>query len=182
MLVGYARISTEKQDLNAQLDLLKLAGCTKIFTDVYTGSKCNRPNFDKMLSFVRKGDCICVYKLDRFSRSLKDLIIITNELKEKGIDFKSLNEKIDTSSPEGKLFFHIIGAFAEYEINIIRERTKAGLASARSRGRIGGRPKKMTDEKVKMAKSLHANKDLKVKDICKELDVGRCTFYKMINM
>ena len=182
MKFGYARVSTEDQDLQGQIDLLKKEGCEKIYTDVYTGSKSSRPQFNEMREYLRKDDTVCVFRLDRLSRSLKDLINICNDFKAKGVEFKSLSEKIDTSTPAGNLYFQLIGAFSEYEINIIRERTKIGLAAARARGRFGGRPIKMKPDTIRMAKALHENKNLKVKDICKTLNVGRATFYKMVNM
>lgn len=180
MLIGYSRISTNDQSLNSQLDKLKSYGCEKIYTDTISGSKSNRPGLDDMLAYARKGDIIVVYRLDRLGRSLKDLINLINQFKEKDIGFKSITENIDTTTPTGNLMFHISGAFAEFERNLIRERTKAGLESARARGRVGGRPTKITEEKIKMAKALHRNKDLDINTIVKQLGVSRVTFYKMV--
>ncbi len=181
MKLGYARISTDKQDLKGQTDLLKKEGCTKVYTDIYTGKKRDRPKLKELMNFARKGDTIVVYRFDRLSRNVRDLLNIIDELKKKGIHFKSVSEKIDTNSAAGKLQLHMFAMFSEFEVNSISERTKLGLAAARARGRKGGRPTKMTKEKIEMAKSLHSNKKLKVKDILKQLGVGRATYYKMIN-
>lgn len=158
MLIGYARVSTDDQNLNLQHDALKNAGCEKIFDEQITGGKIQRPGLDAILEFARKGDVIVVWRLDRLSRSLKDLIDAVALLDTKGIGLKSLHESIDTSSSSGKLFFHIFGALAEFERNLIRERTHAGLKAARAIGKIGGRPKKLNAEKAKLAQDLYNEK------------------------
>ena len=132
--------------------------------------------------YARRGDLIVVYRLDRLGRSLKDLISLINQFQEKGIGFKSITENIDTTTSTGNLMFQVSGAFAEFERNIIKERTKAGLESARARGRIGGRPKKITEEKIKMAKLLHKDKSLDVATIIKQLGVGKTSFHKMVKL
>ena len=147
MLIGYARVSTQEQTLNLQKDALAKAGCTKIFTDTASGAKTERIGLEEALNYVRKGDTLVVWRLDRLGRSLPHLITTMTDLEERGIGFKSLTENIDTTTSGGKLIFHIFGALAEFERNLIRERTTAGLLAARARGRKGGRPKVMTVQK-----------------------------------
>jgi DNA invertase Pin-like site-specific DNA recombinase len=180
MLIGYSRISTNDQSLNSQIDKLKQYGCKEIYTDVISGSKANRPQLDKMLEFIREGDTVVVYRLDRLGRGLKDLINLINTFQEKKVNFKSLTENIDTTTPGGMLIFHIFGAVAEFERNLIRERTNAGLESARARGKKGGRKTKITEEKIKMAKLLHNDKSMDIDAIAKQLGVCRTTFYEML--
>ena len=182
MLVGYCRISTQDQSLASQIDKLKEYGCEKIYTDVISGSKVDRKELNEMLKYVREGDTVIVYRLDRLGRSLKDLINLINIFQNKKVNFKSISESIDTETPTGQLMFHITGAFAEFERNIIRERTKAGLETARSRGRKGGRPTKITEEKIKMAKLLHSDKTISITDILKQMGIKRGIFYKMLKM
>mgnify|MGYP000995688096 FL=1 len=158
MLVGYARVSTQDQNLDLQKDELIKAGCEKIFYDVASGSKSERTGLNDAIGYVREGDILVVWKLDRLGRSLKHLIEIVGELEKGKIGFKSLRENIDTTSPGGRLIFHVFGALAEFEREIIRERTNAGLSAARARGKKGGRPKAMDDKKVLMARSLFNDK------------------------
>jgi DNA invertase Pin-like site-specific DNA recombinase len=141
-LIGYARVSTEEQNLDLQIDALTAAGCKKIFVEKASGGKKNRPELTKALAFIRQGETFCVYKLDRAGRSLMHLLQMVENLRSRSIGFKSLNESIDTTTAAGNMLFQIMGAFAEFEKSVIRERTLAGLAAARARGRIGGRPKK----------------------------------------
>jgi DNA invertase Pin-like site-specific DNA recombinase len=141
MLIGYARVSTHEQTLNLQKDALEKAECSKIFTDVISGVKAERKGLDEALAYVRKGDTLVVWRLDRLGRSLPHLITTMTGLEERGIGFKSLTENIDTTTSGGKLIFHIFGALAEFERNLIRERTQAGLSAARARGKRAGRPK-----------------------------------------
>lgn len=180
MKIGYARISTNEQSLDSQSDKLKNVGCEKIYTDILSGAKIERTQLNEMLEYIRKDDLVIVYRLDRLGRSLKDLIDIINKIHLKGASFLSLTENIDTTTSTGQLMFHITGAFAEFERNIIRERTKVGLESARARGRKGGRPTIMTEEKIKMAKVLHKDKNISVKEILNQLGVKRTQFYKML--
>ncbi len=180
MLIGYSRVSTNDQSLNSQTDKLKQYGCEKIYSDIISGSKAERKQLNEMLEYIREGDTVVVYRLDRLGRSLKDLINIINIFQDKKVNFKSITENLDTSTPTGKLMFHISGAFAEFERNIIRERTKAGLESARARGKNGGRPSKITSDKIQMAKSLYENKNIDIDTIVRQLGVCRATFYKMI--
>ncbi|AUH70623.1 recombinase family protein [Legionella sainthelensi] len=180
MLIGYARVSTDDQNLNLQHDALKNAGCEKIFDDQITGGKIQRPGLNAILEFARAGDVIIVWRLDRLSRSLKDLIEMIALLDSKKIGLKSLNESIDTSSSSGKLIFHIFGALAEFERNLIRERTHAGLTAARARGRKGGRPKKLSNDKSKLAIQLYQEKKHSIQQICQLLGVSKPTLYKYL--
>jgi DNA invertase Pin-like site-specific DNA recombinase len=178
MLIGYARISTQDQTLALQQDALEKAGCEKIFTDTVSGTKAERKGLTEALSHLRAGDTLVVWRLDRLGRSLRHLIDTITALDERGVGFKSLQENIDTTTSGGKLVFHIFGALAEFEREIIRERTQAGLASARSRGRAGGRPKALTAKEVQMLRNMVADKSLTVSDICKILGIGKTTFYR----
>ena len=180
MLIGYARISTTDQKLDLQEDALKKAGCEKMFSDVISGAKKEREGLNKALEHLRKDDILVIWKLDRLGRSLKHLIKIVEELNEKGIGFKSLQENIDTTTGTGKLIFHIFGALAEFEKDIIRERTIAGLKAARARGRKGGRPKKMDQKKIEMAQAMYDKKTIPVMDICRKLEISKVTFYRYI--
>lgn len=180
MLIGYARVSTDKQDLQGQIDLLTTHGCTKIYTDIYTGKKRDRPELTELLNFARAGDTIVVYRFDRLSRNMRDLLNILDDLKKKKIHFKSISEDIDTNSAAGKLQMHMFAMFSEFEVNSISERTKLGLAAARARGRVGGRPKKMTSDKIIMAKALHESNEFSTQEILDKLGVSRATYYKML--
>lgn len=180
MLIGYARVSTDDQNLDLQHDALKKAGCDKFYDDHMTGSKIIRPGLEAAIDFARQGDIIVVWRLDRLSRSLKDLIEMVALLDEKGIGLKSLHESIDTSSSSGKLIFHIFGALAEFERNLIRERTHAGLVAARSRGRKGGRPKKLSIDKANLAVKLYQGKEHSIKQICELVGVSKPTLYKYL--
>src|SRR3982750_799325 len=168
-LIGYARVSTQDQTLDLQLDALKKAGCLKIFTDTASGAKAERKGLHEALNYVRENDILVVWRLDRLGRSLRDLIDIISQLDARHIGFKSLAENIDTTTSGGKLIFHIFGALAEFERNLIRERTSAGLKAARERGRKGGRPKSLATNKIEMARKLYADKTNAVEDICKTL-------------
>ena len=182
MLIGYSRVSTTDQCLDSQIDKLKEYGCDKIFTDVVSGSKSIRKGLTEMLDYMRKDDVVIVFRLDRLGRSLKDLIDIINIFKDKGVHFKSISENIDTATSTGNLIFHITGAFAEFERNIIKERVNTGLETARARGRKGGRPTLITSEKIQMAKLLYNDKTLNIQDILKQLNVKKSLFYKMLKM
>lgn len=160
MLIGYARISTDDQNLDLQRDALGNAGCQKIFTDQISGAKADRPGLRQALEYARAEDTLVIWRLDRLSRSLKDLISMAALLESRNIGLKSLQEAIDTSSSSGKLIFHIFGALAEFERNLIRERTQAGLQAARARGRLGGRPKALSKEKQTLAIKLYDEKNI----------------------
>src|SRR5438876_9226771 len=157
MLIGYARVSNQEQTLDLQRDALEKIGCTKIFADVISGAKAERKGLQEALEYVREGDTLVVWRLDRLGRSLKHLIETITNLNNRSIGFKSITENIDTTTSGGKLIFHIFGALAEFERDIIRERTNAGLQAARARGRKGGRPKSLTGKKVVMAQQLYAD-------------------------
>src|SRR5215208_2191730 len=180
MLVGYARVSTSEQTLNLQQDALTSAGCTKIYTDTASGAQTDRPGLLEAISYIRAGDTLVVWKLDRLGRSLKDLITRIKELNDRKIGFKSLTEQIDTTTSGGKLIFHIFGALAEFERDIIRERTNAGLEAARVRGKLGGRPPALSQEKIKLAKKLYADKSTSVAEICKMLGISRHTLQRYV--
>lgn len=183
MLVGYARVSTSDQTLNLQKDALEHIGCSKIFTDTISGSITERHGLDAALSYVREGDTLVVWRLDRLGRSFKHLIETITDLNNRKIGFKSITENIDTTTSGGKLVFHIFGALAEFERDIIRERTNAGLQAARVRGRLGGRPKAKTlntPKKISMAQSLYDDKNNTIDEICKTLNISRATLYRYI--
>jgi len=165
MLIGYARVSTQDQKPQLQLDALKGAGCERIFEEKASGAQRERPALKEALTFLREGDTLVVWKLDRLARSLRQLIDTIEALEERGIGLRSLTESIDTTTSGGRLVFHIFGALAEFERSIIRERTVAGLASARARGRLGGRPRAMSPEDIAVAKTLLANSEISVKEI-----------------
>jgi DNA invertase Pin-like site-specific DNA recombinase len=180
-LIGYARVSTQDQTLDLQLDAFKKAGCIKIFTDTASGAKSERKGLHEALNYVRENDILVVWRLDRLGRSLRDLIDIISQLDARKIGFKSLTENIDTTTSGGKLIFHIFGALAEFERNLIRERTNAGLTAARTRGIKGGRPKSLNEKKVEMARQLYADKRNSVEEICKTLGISRMTLWRYVN-
>lgn len=183
MRIGYARVSTQDQDLSLQLDALEETGCRKIYQEKITGSARDRPELKKMLEQLREGDIVVIWKLDRLARSLKDLVGLVNEIQEKGGALHSLNDQIDTTTLHGKFTFHIFAALAEFERDIIRERTKAGLAAARARGRKGGRPKglsKKAQHKAIIAEQLYREGELTVKEICEQISVSKGTFYNYL--
>jgi DNA invertase Pin-like site-specific DNA recombinase len=180
-LIGYARISTVDQSVDLQRDALEKAGCLRIFEDHgVSGALASRPQLDRALDHLRPGDLFVVWRLDRLGRSLRHLIETVRLLEERGVAFKSLTEAIDTSSPAGRLVFHVFGALAEFERELIRERTNAGLAAARARGRKGGRPKKMTPEKIAVAKEMYASRAHTLDAIAKTVGVSRATLYRSL--
>ncbi len=180
MLVGYARVSTDDQNLNLQRDALRVAGCEKIYEDQISGAKAERPGLHAVLQFTRPGDTLVVWRLDRLSRSLKDLIDMVKLLESNSIGLKSLQESIDTTSSSGMLIFHLFGALAEFERNLTRERTQAGLQAARARGRKGGRPKTLNKDKQALAVQLYDERKHTVTQICELMGVSRPTLYKYI--
>lgn len=181
MKVGYIRVSKHEQNEDLQKDALDEAKCEKFFMDKgVSGAKFERKGLDEMLAFVRPGDTVVVWKLDRMGRSLQHLIETLNALKDRGVDFISLTEHIDTTTPGGKLIFHLMGALAEFERDLIRERTAAGLAAARARGRLGGRPRKIKNGKAMLARQLFNDKSNSIDDICDTLGVSRSTLYRYI--
>ena len=181
MLIGYARVSTIEQNASLQIDELKNAGCEKIFQDKVSGVKSERPGLQEAMEFLRKGDSLVVWRLDRLGRSLKHLIETVGELENRGIGFRSLQEAIDTTTSGGRLIFHIFGALAEFERNLIRERTMAGLKAARARGRIGGRPRALDANKTRLAYQLYDEKKHTVKEICQLLSISKPTLYSYLD-
>ena len=184
MMYGYARVSTEGQNLDLQLDALKKAGCTKIFKEKISAAK-ERPELEKMMGLLAKGDTVVVWKLDRLGRSLRHLIDQVKGLEEKKVKFISLQDNINTQTAQGRFIFNVFASLAEFERDIIRERTQAGLSAARARGRKGGRPKGLSLEaqlKAQYAKKLYADKSLGIDFICKKVGVSRRTLYNYIHM
>lgn len=184
MKIGYARVSTKDQNLDLQLDALSKAGCadTYIYREEVSGALRERPQLKKLLEQVREGDVVVIWKLDRLGRSLADLVQLVNEIQGKGAGLLSLQDSIDTTTPQGKLTFHLFAAIAEFERDLIRERTKAGLESARARGRRGGRPPGLSKEaqvKAAAASSLYQQKK-SVAEICRTLSISKKTLYKYL--
>ncbi|MBO8496571.1 recombinase family protein [Staphylococcus aureus] len=182
MKIGYARVSTGLQNLNLQEDRLNAYGCEKIFSDHISGSKSKRPGLDKAIEFARSGDTIVVWRLDRLGRNMEDLITLVNELNERGVSFHSLEENItmDKSSSTGQLLFHLFAAFAEFERNLILERSSAGRIAARARGRYGGRPEKLNQKDLNLLKTLYDN-GTPIKTIAEQWQVSRTTIYRYLN-
>ena len=188
MLIGYARVSTDDQTLDLQLDALKKAGCSedKTYKEKISSAKEHRPELEKALDQLREGDTLVVWRLDRLGRSLQELISLVQGIRAKGADFKSLTENMDTTTPGGKIIFYVFGALNEYERDVIRARTNAGLQAARARGRRGGRPKLETNpakrKKIEMAKALHDDPSHTIEDICDTLHISRATFYRYVGI
>src|SRR5829696_137569 len=181
MDIGYARVSTGEQTLDLQRDALAKAGCDKVFEETASGAKADRLLLNEALAYARAGDTLVVWRLDRLGRSLPHLIETVADLAARGIGFKSLTEQIDTTTPGGKLVFHVFGALAEFERDLTRERTHAGLAAARARGRTGGRPKKLSDPKqLALARRLYQDGQTDVATICRTLGISRATLYRYL--
>lgn len=180
MLIGYARVSTQDQDTELQRVALADAGCEEIFTEKASGAQRDRPELAAALKYARKGDTIVVWKLDRLARSLRQLIETVEGLEERGVGFRSLTENIDTTTNGGKLVFHLFAALAEFERGLIRERTMAGLSAAKARGRIGGRPRRMDEDKLAVARALLAQPNFTVAAVAKQVGVSSATLYRHI--
>lgn len=183
MKIGYARVSTKEQSLNLQQDALQNEGCEKIYSERVSGKNANRPELQSMLGQIRRGDMIVVWKLDRLGRSLRDLVNLISKFQELEVGFKSLQDNIDTTTPTGKLTFHLFAALAEFERDIISSRTKAGLEAARARGRKGGRPKglsKKAQDKARLAESLYSEKERSISEICDHLHISKPTLYRYL--
>jgi DNA invertase Pin-like site-specific DNA recombinase len=178
--IGYARISTADQQLHMQQDALKEAGCEKIFHDVASGVKTSRPGLEETMKHLRKGDILVVWKLDRLGRSIQHLIQTVKGLSQRNIGFKSIQENIDTTTSGGKLIFHIFSALAEFERDIIQERTKAGLKAARARGRLGGRPPSLNSKQIEKMLARYHEQKLTVAEICKIFGISRPSFYNYL--
>jgi DNA invertase Pin-like site-specific DNA recombinase len=181
VLIGYARVSTGLQNLDLQEDALKHYGCSKIFLDKMSGTKKQRPGLEEALQYAREGDTIVVWRLDRLGRNMQDLIQLVNNLNEKGIAFHSLQENLtmDKRNATGQLMFHLFAAFAEFERNLIEERSAAGRAAARARGRLGGRPEKFKPKDIDMMKAL-INNGTPIKDVAEKWNVSRTTVYRYL--
>ncbi|MCC2524988.1 recombinase family protein [Vibrio coralliilyticus] len=185
MIFGYQRVSTKDQAFDMQTDALKQYGCEKIFSDIASGAKSSRPSLEKLLSQIRAGDVIVVYKLDRLGRSLKHLIELIDSLTQMKVGLVSLNDPVDTTSPQGRLITNIFASIAEFERELIAERTKAGLAAARARGRKGGRPEGLSKEaenKAAAAEALYKDGKLSISEICNQLSIARSTLYKYLRI
>ncbi len=183
MKIGYARVSTKDQSLDLQEDALKKVGCKTIYSECVSGAKMDRLKLHEMINQLRKGDVVIVWKLDRLGRSLRDLVSLMSTLQDLGVGFKSLQDNIDTTTPIGKLNFHLFAALAEFERDIISERTKAGLAAARARGRKGGRPKglsKKAKDKARLAESLYKERERSISEICEYLSISKPTLYRYL--
>ena len=178
--VGYARVSTLEQNEDLQTDALKKAGCERIFTDHASGAKASRPQLDRMLDMLRRGDTVVVWKLDRLGRSVQNLVDLMDRFQKMGVEFRSLTENMDTSTSGGVLIFNIFSALAQFERDLIRERTKAGLKAARARGRNGGRPRKLSDKDIAMVSQLYDSRTVTVQEIADRFNVSRSTIYKAL--
>jgi DNA invertase Pin-like site-specific DNA recombinase len=180
MKIGYARVSTQEQDLALQLDALNKEGCERIFQEKASGAQRDRPELKAALGYMRKGDTLVVWKIDRLARSLKQLIETIESFQDRGIGLKSMQDPIDTSSPSGKLVFHIFAALAEFERGVIRERTTAGLRAARERGRVGGRPPALSTKDLQAARAMLKDCDITVAAVARRLNVAASTLYRHI--
>lgn len=180
MLIGYARVSTLEQNEDLQTDALRKAGCERIYTDHASGAKASRPELDRMLDMLREGDVVAVWKLDRLGRSVQNLTDLMALLQGRGIGFRSLTEQMDTTTPGGVMVFNIFAALAQFERDLIRERTRAGLKAARARGRNGGRPRKLSSRDVAMVRQLYDSRTVTAKEIADRFHVSRSTIYKAL--
>jgi DNA invertase Pin-like site-specific DNA recombinase len=180
MMIGYARVSTDEQNPALQFDALNHAGCKRIFTDFSSGARINRPSLEEALGVLKNGDTLVVWRLDRLGRSLSHLIALISELEARGVAFRSLSEAIDTGTAGGRLLFHVMGALAEFERALISERTRAGMASARSRGARLGRPRKLSSDQVVSARRLIARERQTVREIAVEYRVSRSTLRRAV--
>jgi DNA invertase Pin-like site-specific DNA recombinase len=182
MLIGYARVSTADQNLDLQRDALKEAGAERVFEEHASGARDDRPQLRAALDQLRQGDTLVVHKLDRLGRSLRSLIAFVEDLRQRGIGFKSLCDAIDTSTPAGRFFFHLLAALAEMERDLIRERTQAGLSAARARGRKGGRKPKLTPQQIENARHMLEDRSITVTEVAARLKVNRSTIYRALGI
>ena len=180
MLIGYARVSTADQSLDLQIDALKKAGCEKIYHDKISGAKAERVGLSKVLELSRAGDILVIWRLDRLGRSLKDSIQISETLKSRSIGLKSLKEGIDTSTSTGQLMFNLMSVLAEFERNLILERSKAGLNAARARGKIGGRPKALDQNQQQLVVKLYNDRQHSIAQICQMMSISKPTLYSYL--
>lgn len=181
-MIGYARVSTLEQNLDLQVDALTKVGCRPIYQEKLSGSLTNRPELERCMNYLRKGDVLVVWRLDRLGRGIKNLIEIVNQLKNRGIGFKSIQENIDTTTATGELIFHIFASLAQFERRLIQERTKAGIEAAYARGKVGGRPLKLSlPDRVKLEK-MYLEKSLSIRDLCKLFGISTRTLYKTLKL
>ena len=182
MKIGYARVSTDAQETHLQMDALTRAKCARIYQEKASGAKTERPELMKLLDTARKGDVVIVWKLNRLARSLRQLIDTTVLLNEHGVELHSLTENIDTTTPSGKLTFHIFAALAEFERDVLRQRVNAGLKAARRRGRVGGRPKALDEADLKKARALLRSGEYSKVQVADELEVSRHTLWRALSL
>lgn len=180
MLIGYARVSTDDQNLDLQRDALKANGCERIFEDKASGAKAERPALSALIDTLRAGDTVVIWRLDRLGRSIKDLIHLVERLAEAGVALRSLQENIDTSTIGGELVFHLFAALAQFERKLIQERTQAGLSAARARGRMGGRPKRLDPAKQALALRLYHERTHTIEEICRMMGISKSTLYNYL--
>jgi DNA invertase Pin-like site-specific DNA recombinase len=180
MFIGYARVSTVDQSLDLQRNALTEVGCDRLFIEQMSGAVADRPELMAAIGYARDGDTLVVWKLDRLARSMRQLIETVEELRVRGIGFRSLTEALDTTTAQGRLVFHMFGALAEFERGLIRERTRAGLSAAKKSGRTGGRPLKLSDEDIEAAKAMLANPDIGVASVARRMRVSLATLYRHI--
>ena len=180
MLIGYARVSTDDQNLDLQHDALHKAGCEKIYSDQQSGANADRPGLVSAFDTLRARDTLVIWRLDRLGRSLKDLIQMVEQLEKRGVGLKSIQENIDTTTSGGRLVFHLFGALAEFERNLIRERTQAGLSAARARGRLGGRPKLLDPNKRELVLRLYRERQHTIAEICAMMGIAKSTLYNYL--
>jgi DNA invertase Pin-like site-specific DNA recombinase len=178
-LIGYARVSTEEQNLDLQVDALKRAGCAQIYSDKVSGAASEKPGLEELMRYLRQGDTLVVWKLDRLGRTVKGLVDFVESLHDRQVHFKSLTDSIDTTTPSGRFFFHVMAAMAQMERELIRERTRAGLSAARARGRLGGRKPSMDSSKIQAARQL-LDTGMSASEVAGHLGVSRATIYRSI--
>ncbi len=180
MLIGYARVSTDDQNLELQRTALRDAGCERVYEDTVSGARAERPGLQQAMENLRRDDALVVWRLDRLARSLKDLIELSERLGTAGVGLRSVQESIDTTTSSGRLFFHLMGALGEFERSLIRERTRAGLEAARKRGKVGGRPRALSDGDLKAARAMLASDDMSVEEVARRVGVSPATLYRYL--
>jgi DNA invertase Pin-like site-specific DNA recombinase len=180
MLVGYARVSTDTQTTDGQSDALNAAGCERVFVETMSGTRADRPELAAALEFARSGDCLVIVRLDRLARSVKQLVSTVDNLKERGIGLRSLHENIDTTSATGRLIFHIFASLGQFEVELLRERTRTALAAARARGRVGGRPPALDDAKVRAARAMLAGGTMSASEVARQIGCSPSTLYRHV--